>query len=239
MEHSLSALNHEMIKENDHDPFVIFKKIYEEAGKVSGNLGQHIFNHEAFFLSTEGLNECPQGRILLFKNIYHQNALAFFTNYDSPKGQELKKRPLASMNFYYHPLNIQVRFSGTILKAPSQISDEYWNDRPLESQISALISPQGQKIVRKQLEEKRLEIIEQIKNEQDLDNDIFVISRGPNGKNQIKLKRPANWGGFTLTPQTIEFWFAGLNRFHHRILFEKSQNPSHQSENWTKSELAP
>ncbi|MDX9771497.1 MAG: pyridoxine 5'-phosphate oxidase C-terminal domain-containing protein, partial [Tenuifilaceae bacterium] len=47
------------------------------------------------------------------------------------------------------------------------------------------------------------------------------------------IKRPPNWGGYTLTPNVIEFWQGRPNRLHDRIQF------SFLNETWEIERLAP
>ncbi len=45
------------------------------------------------------------------------------------------------------------------------------------------------------------------------------LTRGD--KNQQSLKRPKNWGGFLINPQSFEFWVNGDHRLHDRSVFTK------------------
>jgi pyridoxamine 5'-phosphate oxidase len=48
-----------------------------------------------------------------------------------------------------------------------------------------------------------------------------------------KIPCPKNWGGFRLTPQTIEFWINRENRLHDRLRYRR------QKGRWKKEWLAP
>lgn len=50
------------------------------------------------------------------------------------------------MTFYWLPLRRQVRIEGKAKKIPTSQSEEYFYQRPRESQIGALASPQSQPI---------------------------------------------------------------------------------------------
>ena len=45
--------------------------------------------------------------------------------------------------------------------------------------------------------------------------------------------RPAQWGGYRLTPVAVEFWQGRRNRLHDRLLYTRA------GERWTVSRLAP
>ena len=38
-----------------------------------------------------------------------------------------------------------------------------------------------------------------------------------------EIQRPARWGGFILTPDSIEFWIDQRNRLHKRYLYTKEK----------------
>ncbi|CAH8481184.1 unnamed protein product [Schistosoma intercalatum] len=63
-----------------------------------------------------------------------------------------------------------------------------------------------------------------------------------------KLPKPLNWGGYILSPKSIEFWQGQTNRLHDRIRFRRcDQIPEingsdlvHVGENgWVYERLAP
>jgi pyridoxamine 5'-phosphate oxidase len=108
------------------------------------------------------------------------------------------------LNFYWAELARQVRIMGTIEKVSSKASDEYFQSRPRESQLSAWTSNQS-------------EIVE---NRQVLEERFLVFERKFSGK---KIPRPSHWGGYLVKPVSIEFWQGRNNRLHDRILFEKTK----------------
>lgn len=50
------------------------------------------------------------------------------------------------MTFYWLPLRRQVRIEGKAEKIPTSESEEYFHQRPRDSQIGAVASPQSQPI---------------------------------------------------------------------------------------------
>lgn len=165
----------------------------------------------AMTLATADASGKPSARIVLLKFI-NKNGFAFFTNYESRKGKDLEQNPYAALVFYWSELERQVRVEGVVSKLSRNISKKYFNSRPKESRISAIISPQSQPIPNRQFVEKRVE--EFLKN-----------------NNEIKI--PGNWGGYILTPNTIEFWQGRENRLHDRFLYRRKNN------DWEIVRLAP
>lgn len=187
------------------DPIVFFKEWFTEAMQF------HQFEANACILSTVSANR-PSSRVILLKEI-STKGFVFFTNYNSRKGMELNQNPFASLNFFWPDLERQVRVEGKVAKIEPDESDCYFLSRPMESQVSAIISPQSSIIDSKQ------ELL-QIKND--------FLSKG------LKIQRPKNWGGFCLTPDYFEFWQGGADRLHDRIIYS-ARNESQ----WLKNRLAP
>lgn len=56
------------------------------------------------------------------------------------------ENPNVAMTFYWVPLRRQIRVEGKATKIPSSESEEYFHQRPRDSQIGSLASPQSQPI---------------------------------------------------------------------------------------------
>jgi pyridoxamine 5'-phosphate oxidase len=189
------------------DPFDLFAFWFMEAVRVEGQ------DANVMCLSTADEAGRPSARMVLLKGFSH-DGFSFFTNFRSRKGRELEARPYAALTFYWHDMERQVRISGSVSKLSPKESNEYFNARPADSRISAIISPQSQAIPsRDWLENKRKSWVD--------------------GHDLTKIKRPANWGGYRVIPDTIEFWQGRENRLHDRILFTLD------SGTWQRSRLAP
>ncbi len=190
-----------------HDPFPLFEKWMEEA--IEGKVNEPT----AMMLSTVSEEHKPSSRIVLLK-LFTKEGFHFFTNYNSRKGNEIKVNYHVALLFFWPELEREVRIEGMAAYSSTEISDQYFRERPYESQISAIVSPQSQPV-------ENRETLEQLwKNKQ-------AASKG------VRLERPAGWGGYFVQPVRMEFWQGRPNRLHDRILFEKSD------EGWIISRLAP
>lgn len=178
---------------------------FEAAGKAG------IEEPNAMVLSTVDVNGKPSSRVVLLKE-FDSTGFVFFTNYNSKKGHDLAINPHACLNFWWGPLERQIRISGTIEKISEKESDEYFYSRPVGSQAGAVISPQSSEIESRAWLEQRL---------------IEVQLKGD-------IKRPAHWGGYKLTAAEIEFWQGRSNRLHDRLLYVKTGD-----NNWEIKRLAP
>jgi pyridoxamine 5'-phosphate oxidase len=140
----------------------------------------------------------PSSRIVLVKGV-DEAGLTWFTNYDSRKGKELAMHPYASLQFHWVVQERQVRLEGTVEKLSDAESDAYYHSRPLGSRIGAWASPQSQVISgREVLEKAALSLTE-------------TLGDSP--------MRPANWGGYRLRPEVVEFWQGRQNRLHDRLRY--------------------
>lgn len=186
-------------------PLLQFALWFEEAGKAG------IPEPNAMVLATVSPDGKPSSRVVLLKE-FNGTGFIFFTNYNSKKGHELLLNPNACLNFWWGPLERQIRINGVIEKISEKESDDYFYSRPIGSQAGAIISPQSAEIEsREWLEQKFIEV--QLKGE---------------------LKRPAHWGGYILLPDSLEFWQGRSNRLHDRLLYEKSADG-----NWKIKRIAP
>jgi pyridoxamine 5'-phosphate oxidase len=167
----------------------------------------------AMSLSTIGTDGFPHSRIVLLK-FFNENGFVFFTNYSSEKGRSIEKNPAVGLHFFWPLLERQIRISGKAEKTSQKISEKYFAERPLESQIAAWASEQSKEISSREYLEKR-----------------FVEYRKVFENNAPGL--PSFWGGYNVVPQKFEFWQGRASRLHDRILYEKNE------ETWSIKRLAP
>ncbi|MBS4059707.1 MAG: pyridoxamine 5'-phosphate oxidase [Bacteroidetes bacterium] len=186
------------------DPIVLFQQWFELA------LKQHAHEANAMVLSTVSENK-PSARVVLLKEV-SEGGFVFFTNYQSKKGIELDTNPFACLTFFWPEFERQIRIEGSAKRVSDEISDNYFNSRPEQSRISAIISPQSQVIASKA-------ILENKKNE--------FVTKAEN------LKRPSFWGGYCLFPDAIEFWQGRPDRLHDRVKYVKNGG------DWLIQRLAP
>lgn len=177
-------------------------------------IASHCDEPNAFVLSTVDKNHRPHSRVLLLKGIYGGD-LVFFTNYNSAKGKEILDNSRVCMNFLWLPLQRQVRIEGVVKKVSAEVSEDYFHKRPRGSQIGAIASPQSERVPTREALEKLFKGVAE------------------KFEGQEVLPRPAQWGGYAVTPDYFEFWQGRPNRMHDRIGYEKS------GIEWKRFRLAP
>lgn len=207
-EYSLAALDEE---DTGMDPVSFFKKWLDAA------IASNIDEVNAMTLATVGRDGAPHARVVLLKGI-ENGKFIFFTNYDSNKGQQILVQNKVALLFFWKELQRQVRIEGVVEKIPEHLSIEYFNQRPINSRIGAMASPQSKVIANRKVLEDRVEII----------TNAFK-------HDATTIQKPENWGGYAVDPTLIEFWQGRESRLHDRIVFEKQPNVIQ----WKKYRLAP
>tara|TARA_B100000686_G_scaffold355351_1_gene473242 strand:- start:23030 stop:23674 length:645 start_codon:yes stop_codon:yes gene_type:complete len=200
-----SKINKRSLGDN---PLLIFSKWFSEA-----ETHPMIREPNAFKLSTIGLDGFPNARMVLLKS-FGDDGFIFCTNYNSFKGREIKINPKVLISFYWSELERQVIIKGTVTKTSNKISDQYFNSRPTNSKISALVSNQS----------------EIIKNRSVLDNQHAILKSRYKNRSP---KRPEHWGAYNVTPNYYEFWQGREDRLHDRIIYTIKSN------NWEINRLSP
>ncbi|MFO0598496.1 MAG: pyridoxamine 5'-phosphate oxidase [Myxococcaceae bacterium] len=189
------------------EPFERFAKVFAEAKAAVPK------DPNAMTLATVDERGQPMARVVLLKD-FDQRGFVFFTNYRSMKGRALESARRAGLNFYWAPIDQQVRVEGTVEKVPERESDEYFASRPRISQLGAWASEQSQLLAtREELEARLSELTKKYEG--------------------TTVPRPAWWGGFRVVPSRIEFWKAHEFRLHWREQYVRA------GDGWQKSWLNP
>ncbi|MDT4938877.1 MAG: pyridoxamine 5-phosphate oxidase [Pseudonocardiales bacterium] len=155
----------------------------------------------------------PSVRTVLLKG-FDDRGVAFFTNYDSPKGVDLDARPYASAVFVWLAQERQVRLSGQVTRVDRDETAAYFTQRPRGSQLGAWASPQSQVIASRVVLEQSVTEVEERFTGQD-------------------VPPPPFWGGYRIAPDTVEFWQGRPDRLHDRLRYRRD------GEVWVLERLAP
>lgn len=180
------------------DPMIIFKQWLLEAQSIG------LKQPGAFTLVSASASGQPSARVLLLKGL-EQESLIFYTNYSSRKGEELGENPQAGAHFYWDSLGRQIKICGTVKKLSAEKNQKYWSTRPRESQIAQLISDQSKPAPDRTVLEEAYE-------------------KATQEMTGLEIPCPANWGGYELQINEIEFWLADKRRFHDRYHYMKVED---------------
>jgi pyridoxamine 5'-phosphate oxidase len=182
----------------DADPFIAFSEWLRQAHE-----NPMIVEANAMVLSTLGTDQGISTRTVLLKDI-SEGGFTFFTNYSSRKAHAMENNEQVSLLFPWYAMERQVAITGISAKVSQQESEEYFATRPWGSQIGAWASHQSSPLASREELEQRYE---------------GAAKKWPEG---TTVPCPAHWGGFRVTPLSIEFWQGRYSRLHDRLRFERA-----------------
>ena len=180
-----------------HDPIGNFSKWFAEAQACKA-----IVDASAMVLATATDRGIPAARVVLLKE-HGPQGFVFYGNLGSRKFRELKANPHAALNFYWAPLDKQVRVEGSVQQVSDAEADVYFASRHRNSQIGAWASHQTKPL------KSRGELLDRIEE----------YSQKFEG---TVVPRPPHWTGFRLTPSAIELWHQIEFRLHERDFYTRS-----------------
>ena len=192
----------------NENPLDQFRKWLDEA------ISSKVDEPTAVLIGTVSPEGIPSTRCVLLKEL-RDGQFVFYTNYESRKGSHLANNPYISLTFLWHQLERQVHVEGIAQKVSPQESDAYFRTRPYKSRIGARVSPQSHPIPNRGVIVKSF-----------MQESLRYIGR--------EVERPANWGGYAVTPHRIEFWQGRESRLHDRFLYTLQADNT-----WTIERLAP
>ena len=191
------------------DPIAMFRRWLDEAS------GLHEPN--AMVVASVSDDGRPSARMVLLKAV-DERGFVFYTNYSSRKGSELDEHPQVALLMPWHDLQRQVRVEGTAARVGAQQSAEYFASRPRGSQLGAWASPQSQPVTSREA----------------LDASYAAVAKrfgGVDGDQEVPL--PPFWGGYRVTPSSVEFWQGRHGRMHDRLVYHRD------GDGWLVQRLAP
>ena len=184
------------------DPFAAFHEWLSEAAA-----NDFIVEANAMVLSTLGSDaqgrDAITTRTVLLKDI-SLGGFTFFTNYSSRKAQAIELHDQVTLLFPWYAMERQVSISGYAEKVSQAESEDYFATRPWSSQIGAWASAQSAPLASREELEQRF---------------AGAAQKWPEGS---VVPCPPHWGGYRVTPISIEFWQGRYSRLHDRLRYERA-----------------
>ncbi|MEP9402622.1 pyridoxamine 5'-phosphate oxidase [Sphingomonas sp. VNH70] len=189
------------------DPFSLFDAWFAEARASEPN------DSNAMALATADARGRPSVRIVLLKG-HGPDGFVFYTNREGRKAGDLAANPHAALLFHWKSLRRQIRIEGPVTLATDAESDAYFASRARDSQLGAWASEQSRPLDDRATFEARFAEVQARFDGQD-------------------VPRPPFWGGYRVTPDSIEFWQDRAHRLHERRVFTRD------GERWREGLLFP
>ena len=169
---------------------------------------------ETMMLATANRDGVPSLRAVLLKGA-DASGFVFYTNLESRKADELFANPHAALCLHWKSIARQVRIEGMAALTSEEEADAYFATRQRDSQIGAWASDQSRPLASREVLEQRSAMFARQYAERPI------------------VPRPANWSGFRVRPERIEFWQERPFRLHDRVVFVR------EGEAWRKGRLFP
>ena len=176
------------------DPIAAFGRWFADAREAG------IAFPEAVALATADGEGRPAVRHVLVK-LVDDRGFTFFTNHASRKGRHLAENPHAAIAFLWRELDRQVSVTGTVARVSDAESEAYFSTRPREARLGAWASRQSETVG------SRDEL------------DAAYTAAAARFPGEVPL--PPHWGGYRLSPETIEFWKGRAHRLHDRFRYTR------------------
>jgi len=190
------------------DPIKQFEQWYAQTMETD------VVEPTAMSLATVDAQGQPWQRMVLLK-LFDEKGFVFFTNYASRKAEQIAVNSRVSLLFPWQVLGRQVKVTGQAAKISTAESMKYFATRPRGSQIGAWASRQSQVIKSRAILDAMFDDMKH----KFLDGDVPL---------------PSFWGGYRVTPVTMEFWQARDSRLHDRFMYRQDEKAQ-----WFVERLSP
>lgn len=134
----------------------------------------------------------------------------------SRKASDVASNPHASLTFWWHELERQVRVEGRVERLKGEESQVYYDTRIRGSRLGAWASQQSSVL----------------KDREELEQQVKDVETRFHGKDEIPV--PEFWGGLRVIPDMIEFWQGRESRLHDRFRYTKDEGGE-----WKVDRLSP
>ena len=178
-----------------NNPFNQFGDWMKEARSSEPN------DSNAMTLATVSAAGRPAARIVLLK-AWDERGFVFYTNLESRKSNEIRENAHVALLFHWKSRLRQIRIEGIVSPVSDAEADAYFASRQRVSKLGAWASDQSRPLASREVFEERLKAVE---------------ARFPGDA----IPRPANWSGWRVAPDTIEFWQEREFRLHEREVFKR------------------
>ncbi|MEV7090778.1 pyridoxal 5'-phosphate synthase [Streptomyces sp. NPDC093085] len=129
--------------------------------------------------------------------------LLFGSSRESRKGRELAGRPWASMTFFWRETLQQLTAAGPVETVSPEVSDRLFGDRMPVARAATAASRQSRPLSDEAALRERA---------------AALLAEEETGG----IGRPAEWTGYRLVPESMEFWYGSPDRLHRRLRYDRA-----------------
>jgi pyridoxamine 5'-phosphate oxidase len=180
---------------------------------------EKVHQPETVTLSTA---ELPSGRVsarMVYLKELDEKGWVVYSNWGtSRKAADVKSNPHASLTFWWHELERQVRVEGRVERMTGEESQVYYDTRIRGSRLGAWASQQSSVLSSRDELEKQVSDVEKRFDGQD------------------KIPVPEFWGGIRIVPDMVEFWQGRPSRLHDRFRYTRDED---SESGWKIDRLSP
>lgn len=203
-----------------NEPFELVQRWLDEARASSRR------NPHAMSVATVDKSGHPSARMVLCRGFNADPGyVVFYTNRQSPKGDDLNEQPYAAAVFHWDDQQRQIRLRGPVEMSPESESDAYFSARHRMAQIAAWASNQSEPV------DSRKDLLVALA---DRENEF--------GTTGAAVPRPPHWGGYRIFIEQIELWVGAEGRAHDRAQWCRTlqrQADGYVGAHWTLRRLQP
>lgn len=158
-------------------------------------------HRNAVCVSTIDADGYPSSRFVDLKEA-EETGFVFCTHLDSGKALDIARNPKTGITLWWEHVATQVRIKGICMAIPEQEADVHWAGRLRDAQIATATFQQS----------RPLASLESLSDQ---------YGRAVAAYDGKPIPRPANWGGFRLRAEHIEFLEFKESRLHARTTYSR------------------
>ncbi|MCJ1287742.1 hypothetical protein MMC26_007094 [Xylographa opegraphella] len=187
----------------------------------------HVHQPETVCLSTAALpSGAVSSRFVYLKELDAKGFVIYSNWATSRKASDVRSNPVASLAFWWHEVERQVRVEGAVERLSREESQAYYDLRARGSKIGAWASEQSS-VLREEDGEREV-----------LEKRVKEVEGRFAGMEDGEIPVPEFWGGIRVVPTVVEFWQGRESRLHDRFRYTKVGEGKGEGE-WMIERLSP